>query len=82
MHPDLKLSDFRSPLYQTSPVFGSCLHLFSTSHYIQNFEKHLRFAGGHGTLLGLINAFVHVIMYTYYLVAGMGPKYQKYLWYA
>jgi hypothetical protein len=36
--------------------------------------------GGHGTFLGLINAFVHIVMYTYYLLAGMGPKYQKYLW--
>lgn len=36
--------------------------------------------GGHGTLLGLINAFVHVVMYSYYLLAGLGPQYQKYLW--
>ncbi|XP_049875568.1 elongation of very long chain fatty acids protein AAEL008004-like [Pectinophora gossypiella] len=35
---------------------------------------------GHGTLFGLINSFVHVIMYSYYLVAGLGPEYQKYLW--
>lgn len=38
------------------------------------------FAGGHGTLLGLINSFIHVIMYAYYLLAAMGPQYQKYLW--
>lgn len=38
------------------------------------------FAGGHGTLLGLINSFIHVIMYTYYLLAAMGPQMQKYLW--
>ncbi|XP_044727532.1 elongation of very long chain fatty acids protein AAEL008004-like isoform X1 [Chrysoperla carnea] len=37
-------------------------------------------AGGHGTLLGLINSFIHIIMYSYYLVAGLGPQYQKYLW--
>ena len=36
--------------------------------------------GGHGTLLGLINSFIHVIMYTYYLLAAMGPQMQKYLW--
>ncbi|XP_049866229.1 elongation of very long chain fatty acids protein AAEL008004-like [Pectinophora gossypiella] len=36
--------------------------------------------GGHSTLLGWINSFVHIIMYTYYLVAGLGPQYQKYLW--
>jgi len=36
--------------------------------------------GGHGTLLGVINSFIHVIMYSYYLLASMGPQYQKYLW--
>jgi hypothetical protein len=35
--------------------------------------------GGHGTLLGLINTLVHVIMYLYYMLAAMGPQYQKYL---
>merc|ERR1711946_99299 len=29
---------------------------------------------------GMLNTFVHVIMYSYYLVAAMGPQYQKYLW--
>jgi len=38
------------------------------------------FAGGHGTLLGVINSFVHIIMYTYYLLAAFGPTVQKYLW--
>ncbi|CAB3243590.1 unnamed protein product [Arctia plantaginis] len=36
--------------------------------------------GGHGTLFGVINSFVHIIMYSYYLIAGLGPQYQKYLW--
>ncbi|KAL0277858.1 UNVERIFIED_CONTAM: hypothetical protein PYX00_004990 [Menopon gallinae] len=36
--------------------------------------------GGHGTLLGVINSFVHIVMYTYYLLAALGPQYQKYLW--
>ncbi|XP_058054557.1 elongation of very long chain fatty acids protein 7 [Anopheles bellator] len=38
------------------------------------------FAGGHGTLLGVINSFIHVCMYAYYMLAAMGPKVQKYLW--
>lgn len=38
------------------------------------------FAGGHGTLLGLINSGIHVAMYMYYLLAAMGPQMQKYLW--
>ncbi|ENN71674.1 elongation of very long chain fatty acids protein 7 [Dendroctonus ponderosae] len=37
-------------------------------------------AGGHGTLQNLINNFVHAILYFYYMVAALGPEYQKYLW--
>ncbi|XP_030768348.1 elongation of very long chain fatty acids protein AAEL008004-like [Sitophilus oryzae] len=37
-------------------------------------------AGGHGTFSNLINNFVHVILYFYYMVAAMGPQYHKYLW--
>jgi hypothetical protein len=37
-------------------------------------------AGGHGTLLAVINSFVHIIMYTYYLLSALGPTVQKYLW--
>ncbi|KAJ0180138.1 hypothetical protein K1T71_004729 [Dendrolimus kikuchii] len=38
------------------------------------------YPNGHGVFMGLINTFVHIIMYTYYLIAGLGPKFQKYLW--
>lgn len=34
---------------------------------------------GHGTFFALLNTFVHIIMYSYYLLAALGPKYQKYL---
>ncbi|CAB3228028.1 unnamed protein product [Arctia plantaginis] len=37
-------------------------------------------AGGQAIPEGSINAFIHVIMYTYYLISGLGPQYQKYLW--
>ncbi|XP_060528263.1 elongation of very long chain fatty acids protein AAEL008004-like [Cylas formicarius] len=37
-------------------------------------------AGGHGTFSNLINNFVHVMMYFYYMVSAMGPEYQKYIW--
>lgn len=36
--------------------------------------------GGHSTFFALLNAFVHIIMYFYYMVSAMGPKYQKYIW--
>lgn len=36
--------------------------------------------GGHSTFFGFLNTFVHIIMYAYYLLAALGPQYQKYLW--
>jgi elongation of very long chain fatty acids protein 7 len=36
--------------------------------------------GGHATFFGFFNTGVHIIMYTYYMLAAMGPQYQKYLW--
>nr|CAD7426270.1 unnamed protein product [Timema monikensis] len=38
------------------------------------------YPGGHGTLTGLLNSFIHSIMYFYYLIAGLGPSFKKYLW--
>jgi hypothetical protein len=36
--------------------------------------------GGHSTFFGLLNTAVHIVMYTYYLFAAMGPQYQRFLW--
>ncbi|XP_063216931.1 very long chain fatty acid elongase 7-like [Bacillus rossius redtenbacheri] len=36
--------------------------------------------GGHSSFFGLLNTFVHIIMYSYYLLAALGPRFQKYLW--
>lgn len=30
--------------------------------------------------MGLINSFIHVCMYAYYMLAAMGPQVQKHLW--
>lgn len=38
------------------------------------------FLGGHSTFFGFINTFVHIIMYTYYMLSAIGPHMQKYLW--
>ncbi|XP_065576069.1 very long chain fatty acid elongase 7-like isoform X1 [Artemia franciscana] len=36
--------------------------------------------GGQGTFFGVLNSLVHVVMYTYYFLAALGPSVQKYLW--
>jgi elongation of very long chain fatty acids protein 7 len=36
--------------------------------------------GGHSTFFGFLNTGVHIVMYTYYMLAAMGPAVQKYLW--
>lgn len=38
------------------------------------------FSGGHSTFFALLNTFVHIVMYFYYMVSAMGPEYQKYIW--
>jgi elongation of very long chain fatty acids protein 7 len=36
--------------------------------------------GGHSTFFAFLNTFVHIVMYTYYMIAAIGPEMQKYLW--
>lgn len=36
--------------------------------------------GGHSTFFSLLNTFVHIWMYLYYLLAALGPRYAKFLW--
>ncbi|KAL7292505.1 hypothetical protein TKK_0014080 [Trichogramma kaykai] len=36
--------------------------------------------GEQGIIIGFLNSFVHIVMYSYYLIAALGPEYKKYLW--
>ncbi|XP_047483769.1 elongation of very long chain fatty acids protein-like [Penaeus chinensis] len=36
--------------------------------------------GGHNTFAGFLNALVHTVMYTYYLLAALGPIAKPFLW--
>ncbi|XP_066261018.1 very long chain fatty acid elongase AAEL008004-like [Euwallacea similis] len=38
------------------------------------------YPGGHSTFFGLLNTFVHIVMYFYYFLTALGPQVQKYLW--
>lgn len=37
-------------------------------------------SGEQGVVIGFLNSFVHIFMYFYYMLAAMGPRYRKYLW--
>ncbi|XP_037299463.1 elongation of very long chain fatty acids protein 7-like [Manduca sexta] len=34
----------------------------------------------HFVVVGMLNSFVHVLMYAYYGISALGPKYAKYVW--
>lgn len=36
--------------------------------------------GGHSVFMGALNSFVHVVMYCYYLITALNPKYKNNLW--
>ncbi|XP_058834326.1 elongation of very long chain fatty acids protein 7-like [Topomyia yanbarensis] len=38
------------------------------------------FAGGHGVFMGFLNSFVHVVMYYYYFLTSVSPKYKGNVW--
>lgn len=79
-----KLSEFADTIFfvlrkKKSQI--TWLHLYH--HSLTPFEAWLLvkfIAGGHGTFSNIVNNLVHVIMYAYYMVAAMGPKYHRYLW--
>lgn len=52
----------------------------ATNNFMLIFLLMINLPGGHSTFFGLLNTFVHIVMYTYYLLAAMGPKVQPYLW--
>lgn len=57
------------------------LHVYHHSIMMAFSWGYLKFLPGEqGVVIGFLNSLVHVIMYTYYLIAALGPKYQKYLW--
>ncbi|XP_069705040.1 very long chain fatty acid elongase AAEL008004-like [Periplaneta americana] len=59
----------------------SFLHVFhhtSVSLIVWFIMKYL--PGQQAVIFSFLNSFVHVFMYAYYMLAAMGPRFQKYLW--
>lgn len=56
------------------------MKIFSTNTKYKTIKSLIHIPGGHSTFFGLLNTFVHIVMYTYYMFSAMGPQYQKYLW--
>ncbi|KAJ8732295.1 hypothetical protein PYW08_015025 [Mythimna loreyi] len=50
---------------------GMCLLIWGAVTYLP---------GGHGTLIGVINSFVHVVMYAYYLLSVAVPSVKNAIW--
>lgn len=65
-------------------IYLSCIRRISSLSIwlFRQFAKHFhnQFPGGHSTFFGLLNTFIHIIMYSYYLLAALGPRMQRYLW--
>ncbi|XP_029562307.1 elongation of very long chain fatty acids protein 4 isoform X2 [Salmo trutta] len=57
------------------------LHVYHHGTMIFNWWAGVKYlAGGQSFFIGLLNTFVHIVMYSYYGLAALGPHTQKYLW--
>nr|XP_018902304.1 PREDICTED: elongation of very long chain fatty acids protein 4-like [Bemisia tabaci] len=58
----------------------SFLHVYHHTQMVFIAWAYLKYLKGeHFVLIGALNAFVHVVMYSYYFLAALGPSVQKYL---
>ncbi|XP_050440918.1 elongation of very long chain fatty acids protein AAEL008004-like [Adelges cooleyi] len=59
----------------------SFLHVYHHVNMVITCYVHLRFIKSEQAAFGgVINSFIHVIMYLYYFLAALGPHMQKHLW--
>ncbi|XP_075235915.1 very long chain fatty acid elongase 7-like [Lycorma delicatula] len=57
------------------------LHVYHHANLAVSTWAYLKYVKGEqGVLIGFLNSVVHIIMYGYYLLAALGPSFQKYLW--
>ncbi|KAL1490974.1 hypothetical protein ABEB36_011641 [Hypothenemus hampei] len=59
----------------------SFLHVYHHSVTMIGSWAYLKYIPGEqGLVIGFLNSLVHIVMYFYYFLSALGPKYQKYLW--
>ncbi|XP_025193398.1 elongation of very long chain fatty acids protein 4-like [Melanaphis sacchari] len=59
----------------------SFLHVYHHVNMVITAWTFLRFIKSQqGVVCGILNAFIHTIMYSYYFLSAFGPQIQKYLW--
>ncbi|KAH1009744.1 elongation of very long chain fatty acids protein 7 [Dendroctonus ponderosae] len=59
----------------------SFLHVYHHSITMVGSWAYLKYLPGEqGVFIGFLNSLVHVVMYFYYFLSALGPRYQKYLW--
>lgn len=63
---------------QNQVTFLHVYHHTMTAVFSWSYLKFL--PGEQGAVVGFLNSFVHIVMYSYYLIAALGPQYRKYLW--
>ncbi|KAF5281627.1 hypothetical protein FQR65_LT02947 [Abscondita terminalis] len=63
---------------QSQVTFLHVYHHANTMFFSWVYLKFL--PGSQGIIIGFLNSAVHVVMYFYYFISSLGPKYQKYLW--
>lgn len=57
------------------------LHVWHHSFMVISYYWGIKYSpGGHGSFVGFVNSFIHVIMYGYYFLSALGPGVQKHLW--
>ncbi|CAD7087451.1 unnamed protein product [Hermetia illucens] len=56
----------------------SFLHVYHHAGMVMGVYVYLKYlAGSHPTLLGILNGYVHVFMYSYYFITSLGENYSK-----
>ncbi|XP_069704990.1 very long chain fatty acid elongase 4-like isoform X2 [Periplaneta americana] len=59
-------------------TFLHVYHHSSTAIYVWFYLTYL--PGSQGLVIAFLNSLVHVFMYSYYMIAAMGPRFHRYLW--